>query len=88
MMFQIVSGRCRKFLCSLGCFSSLGLFLWVLDCFTLLSAVFGCFKFFSELFQIIAVVQVVLGCFRLFETFQSRVCLCHIPIWFSLFEVV
>ena len=60
----------------------------MLDCFTLLSVVPGCFKLFSEMFQIVAVVQVVLGCFRLFETFQSRVWLCHIPIWFSLFEVV
>ena len=41
----------------------------------LLSVVFGCFRMLTELFQVVAVVQVVLCCSRLFETLMDWRCL-------------
>ena len=37
----------------------------------LLKCVFGRFRMLTELFQVVAVVQVILGCFRLLETFKQ-----------------
>ena len=59
-------------LCSCGSFSFLGLLCGCqAGCFTLLSVVFGCLRMFSELFHVIAVVQVLSSCFLLFQTFEN-----------------